>query len=104
MLDARGGAAYVASYLREEHDLLELRPPMRIRRDESQAIELESGAVFGDETVLDWFERPGTPLTRRGACLPTAGDLLVRGRVHYARNGASQTEAVRPLYLAPFGA
>ncbi len=104
VLDARGGAAYVASYQRSESNLQTLLAPTRVRLTDAPKFKLPEGVLLGDERAVGWFDKLGqSTFPARSAVAPSASDLMRLGRAQWLLQGASDPESVRPLYLAAFG-
>ncbi len=105
VLDARGGALYLATYTRGEQDLVVETEPFRMKVRGAQDLELPAGVLLGDAKTLGLLhgeERETHPWRTDAA--PNAGALLHLGLRQMERQGASPAEDVRPLYMAEFGA
>ncbi|MFT4648011.1 MAG: tRNA threonylcarbamoyladenosine biosynthesis protein TsaB [Planctomycetota bacterium] len=105
VLDARGGALYLATYRKGEQDLIVESSPSRLRVADAQALELPSGILLGDSKTLGLLhgeERETHPW--RTDALPNASALLYLGLRQMARVGPTPSSEVRPLYMADFGA
>ena len=104
VLDARSGALYVATYERQDDDLLERLPPTRMLLTQASGFNLQPGLILGDKRALAWFDIDGqADWTWRADAQPRAHDLLPLGQRRFAQNGPSDPCEVRPLYLAAFG-
>ncbi len=105
VLDARGGALYLATYLRQEHGLVTERAPSRFKVADAKALELPEGIMLGESRALGILfgeECAGYPW--RADTGPDAGGLLYLGLRQMERDGATDAGDVRPLYMADFGA
>ncbi|MDF1836847.1 MAG: tRNA (adenosine(37)-N6)-threonylcarbamoyltransferase complex dimerization subunit type 1 TsaB [Planctomycetota bacterium] len=105
VLDARGGALYLATYTKAEDDLLIENAPYRLKVAEARALELPESVLLGDSKTLALLhgEERSTHPWRTDAA-PNAGALLHLGLRQIEREGTSSPEQVRPLYMAEFGA
>ncbi len=110
VLDARGGAAYVASYTRTEESLQTVLEPTRVPLNQAATFELTPGLLIGDPRASEWFGIEGNPGFQLagedvlGEVDPRAENLLVLGRHQWLAEGPSPNAKVRPFYLADFGA
>jgi tRNA threonylcarbamoyladenosine biosynthesis protein TsaB len=105
VLDARGGALYLATYRKQADGLLVVGPPMRCKLAAAKELDLPEGCLLGDPKALALLhgeERSSHPW--RVDAEPDAGALLKLGLRKMEREGATPPEQVRPLYLAEFGA
>lgn len=105
VLDARGGALYLATYTKGEHDLLVESAPYRLPVAQAKDLELPTGLLLGDSKTLGLLhgeERDTHPWRTEAA--PNASALLHLGLRQMEREGASPPQHVRPLYMAEFGA
>ncbi len=105
VLDARGGALYLATYLRQDDELIIERPPTRLKIADARALELPEGVLLGEAralVILHDEERASHPW--RPDTQPDAGALLHLGLRQMECEGPTPAEKVRPLYMADFGA
>jgi len=105
VLDARGGALYLATYLRQKEGLVTERPPTRLKIADAQALQLPEGFLLGEEkalTILHGEER--SPHPWRPDAQPDAGGLLYLGLQQLESEGPTDPGDVRPMYMADFGA
>jgi len=105
VLDARGGALYLGTYERLEQGIREVLAPTRIRLAEAKGWPVPAGPLLGEERAPAWLGVEANPnYAWRGPAIPTAAGILNLGRLQWQQSGASPMEAIRPLYLAAFGA
>ncbi len=103
--NARGGAYYLARYLRSEDDVEVLEAPCALPLAAALGRVPEQGVLFCDASTREELNAARPPgAQRRLESLPRAGALLQLGWKRFAQEGPHAPETIAPLYLREFAA